>query len=144
MPRPHRPARGGGWGTISIMTEMASLVLYAASPAVTAAFYCALGLELEDEDHGEGPVHFATELGAVHFAIYTAHTPGRARERQSGGSLFPGFYVESLDQVAQALARAGAPVLTEHQQMPWGCRVVAEDPDGRAVEINQKEHCPSS
>jgi lactoylglutathione lyase len=126
------------------MTEMASLVLYAASPPATAAFYRTLGLQLEDEDHGEGPVHFATELGPVHFAIYPAQAPGRATERRSGGSSFPGFYVESLDQVAEALARAGAQMLTGHQQMPWGCRVVTEDPDGRAVEINQRGHCPSS
>jgi lactoylglutathione lyase len=117
------------------MTEMASLVLYAASPPATAGFYRTLGLQLEDEDHGEGPVH---------FAIYPAQAPGRATERRSGGSSFSGFYVESLDQVAEALARAGAQMLTGHQQMPWGCRVVAEDPDGRAVEINQRGHCPSS
>jgi lactoylglutathione lyase len=126
------------------MTEMASLVLYAASPQATAAFYRALGLELADEDHGEGPVHFATELGPVHFAIYPAEAPGRARERRSGGSMCPGFYVQSLDRAAEALAQTGAPVLTGHQQMPWGCRVVAEDPDGRAVEINQRGHCPSA
>ena len=131
-------------GRISIMTEMASLVLYAASPAATAAFYRALGLELEDEDHGEGPLHFATELGPVHFAIYPAETPGRARERRGGGSLFPGFYVESLDRAVQALTRAEAPMLTRHEQMPWGCRAVAEDPDGRAVEVNQRRHCPTS
>lgn len=130
-------------GRISIMTEMASLVLYAASPAATAAFYRALGLGLEDEDHGEGPVHFATELGPVHFAIYPAEAPGRAGERRSGGSFFPGFYVESLDHAVQAVTRAGARILTRHEQMPWGCRVVAEDPDGRAVEVNQRGHCPS-
>jgi lactoylglutathione lyase len=126
------------------MTEMASLVLYAVRPEATAAFYRALGLDLEDEDHGEGPVHFAAELGAVHFAIYPAQTPGRAEERRSGGSMFPGFYVQSLDQAAQALAGAGAQVLTGHEQMPWGCRILAEDPDGRVVEIDQKEHCPGS
>jgi lactoylglutathione lyase len=126
------------------MTQMASLVLYAASPAATAAFYRALGLALEDEDHGEGPVHFAAELGPVHFAIYPAEAAGRAGERRAGGSSFPGFYVESLDHAAQALAQAGAPVLTSHQEMPWGCRIVAEDPDGRAIEINQQGHCPSS
>ena len=126
------------------MTEMASLVLFAASPAATMAFYRAAGLELEAEDHGDGLVHFATELGPVHFAIYPAEVAGRASARRSGGSLFPGFYVESLDRAAEALARAGAPMLTGHQQMPWGCRVVAEDPDGRAVEINQRGHCPSS
>ncbi len=126
------------------MTEMASLVLYAASPQATAAFYRALGLKLADEDHGEGPVHFATELGPVHFAIYPAEEPGRARERRSAGSMFPGFYVQSLDQAAEALAHIGAPVLTGHQQMPWGCRVVAEDPDGRTIEINQRGHCPTA
>jgi lactoylglutathione lyase len=124
------------------MTEMASLVLFAVSPPATAAFYRAIGIELEDEHHGEGPVHFAAELGPVHFAIYPAEAPGRARERRSGGSFFPGFYVPSLDRAAEALSGAGAAILTEHKQMPWGCRIVAEDPDGRAVEINQRGHCP--
>jgi lactoylglutathione lyase len=123
------------------MTEMASLVLFAASPTATAAFYRALGVQLADEYHGEGPVHFATELGPVHFAIYPAEAPGRAPQRRRGGSLFPGFYVESLDRAAMALTEVGAPLLTGHEQMPWGCRIVAEDPDGRAVEINQREHC---
>ena len=38
------------------MTELASVVLFATDPAATAAFYRALGLVLEDEHHGEGPV----------------------------------------------------------------------------------------
>jgi hypothetical protein len=52
-------------------------------------------------------VHFATELGPVHFAIYPAEAPGRSGELRSGGSFFPGFYVESLDRAVQALTRAG-------------------------------------
>jgi hypothetical protein len=32
-------------------------------------------------------------------------------------------------------------VLAEHEQMPWGCRVLLQDPDGRTVEINQRDHC---
>jgi catechol 2,3-dioxygenase-like lactoylglutathione lyase family enzyme len=56
------------------MTEMASLVLYAASPAATAAFYRALGLGLEDEDHGQGPgIHpLADQLTSVNAAQETA------------------------------------------------------------------------
>jgi len=38
------------------MPEVASLVLYANDPARTGAFYTALGLRLEREDHGEGPL----------------------------------------------------------------------------------------
>jgi predicted enzyme related to lactoylglutathione lyase len=127
--------------TISAMTEIASLVLYAGNAESTAAFYRAIGLELEDEVHDEGPVHFAIELGPVHFAIYAADTPGRAPGRRGGGSSFPGFYVESLDRAASALGRMGARRLTEHEEMPWGCRIVFEDPDGRAVEVNQQGHC---
>src|ERR1700733_9089616 len=103
------------------MTELASVVLFAANPTATAAFYSALDLVLEDEHPGEGPIHFATELGPVHFAIYPAHVPGSAPERRTGGNVFPGFYVESLERAVSALKQAGAPILTEHEQMPWGC-----------------------
>lgn len=126
------------------MTEMASLVLYATDLQATAAFYRALGIDLEQEVHDEGPVHFAVELGRVHFAIYAADAVGRAPDRRGGGSSFPGFYVDSLDRAARALADVGTRTLTEHEDMPWGCRIVIEDPDGRAVEVNQQGHCPDS
>ncbi len=126
------------------MTEMASLVLFAASPAATRPSIALSALSWRQRITGDGLVHFATELGPVHFAIYPAEVAGRASARRSGGSLFPAFYVESLDRAAEALARVGAPMLTGHQQTPWGCRVIAEDPDGRALEINQRGHCPRS
>ncbi len=127
------------------MTEIASLVLFAADTGVTGEFYRAIGLDLEEELHEEGSaVHLAVELGPVHFAIYEAATPGHAPERRSVGDMFPGFYVGSLDDVTTALRRLGAPIIREHEDMPWGCRIVVRDPDGRAVEVNQKEHCPST
>jgi predicted enzyme related to lactoylglutathione lyase len=126
------------------MTEFGAFVIYAADAARTAAFYRAVGVGLEHEDHGEGPVHFAAELGGVHFAVYPAEAPGRAPARRAGGGSFPGFYVTSLDQVTAALAGLGAPVLQVHEEMPWGCRILVEDPDGRPVEVNQRDHCPAS
>ncbi len=126
------------------VTEIASLVLFAADADKTAEFYRAIGLEFEHEDHGEGPVHFATELGGVHFAIYPTEVSGRAPARRAVGSSFPGFYVAALDEVTESLRQVGARVVTEHEQMPWGCRVVVEDPDGRAIEINDRAHCPHS
>jgi lactoylglutathione lyase len=130
------------WLEHACVTEIASLVLYAADADKTAEFYRAIGLELADEDHGEGPVHFATDLDGVHFAIYPTAGRGRAPARRVAGSTFPGFYVHALDQVAESLRSMGATVLTEHEQMPWGCRVVVEDPDGRPVEVNDRAHCP--
>jgi lactoylglutathione lyase len=125
------------------MTEIASLVLYAASAPATAEFYRALGLDLEDERHDDGPVHFAVELGPVHFAIYPADSAGQAPPRRGAGSSFAGFYVGSLDTVTAAVTGAGARLLGPHEQMAWGCRTVVEDPDGRPVEINQRGHCPA-
>jgi lactoylglutathione lyase len=124
------------------VTEFGALVIYAADAARTAAFYRAVGVDLEDEDHGEGPVHFAVDLDGVHFAVYPAQTPGRAPARRAGGASFPGFYVTSLDRATAALAELGAPVLQPHENMPWGCRILVEDPDGRQVEVNQRGHCP--
>ena len=124
------------------MARIASLVMFTVDCGKTAEFYRAVGLDLGAEQHDEGPLHFAAELDGVHFAVYQAESAGRAPARRSGGSSFPGFYVASLDDTAAALAGVAAPLLSGHEEMPWGCRIVVEDPDGRPVEINQRDHCP--
>jgi len=124
------------------MIEVGALVLYARDMQETAEFYRNLGIPLEKEDHGEGPIHFATELGVVHYAIYPAQSPGSAPERRSSGDTFHGFFVDSLDAVVDRLKSTGAHILSDHEVMPWGCRIVVRDPDGRAVEVNQRGHCP--
>lgn len=123
--------------------EVASLVLFASDLEESAAFFRAIGVPLEEEDHDEGPTHWATELGPVHFAIYQAEDGlgGRAAELRSASSTFPGFYVDSLDDVVGRLQHRGTSFLETHQVRPWGCRVIVEDPDGRAIEINQRGHC---
>jgi predicted enzyme related to lactoylglutathione lyase len=128
------------------MVTVSSLVLFATDLGATTAFYRAVGLPLEDEDHGEGPAHAAAELGDVHFAIYPAgeRLGARAPAWRSASSDFPGFYVDSLDEVLGALTTLGAAVRESHQVRPWGCRILAEDPDGRTVEINQQGHCPDA
>lgn len=123
------------------MTEIGSLVLFSTDHERTAAFYRAIGVELEHEDHDDGPAHHAVELGPVHFAIYAAESAGRAPQRRAGGSTFPGFFVDSLDTTAATLTEMAAALLGQHEQMPWGCRMVFEDPDGRPVEVNQRGHC---
>jgi lactoylglutathione lyase len=124
------------------MTEVASIVLFTDKLEPTIGFYRAVGVDLEDEDHGDGLVHAATDLGDVHFAVLAAGDPSQGKpDWRSGGSTFVGFYVESLDRTSESLKSLGSPVLIEHQVRPWGCRMVFDDPDGRAVEINQLGHC---
>jgi predicted enzyme related to lactoylglutathione lyase len=123
---------------------MTSLILYAADPEAAAAFYRAIELGLEEQADRDGIPCLATDLGSVHFVIYPAEVLDRAGERGSAGSFCLGFDVESLDRAVEALAWLEAQILTGHEQTPWGCRIVAEDPDGRAVELSQCGHCPCS
>lgn len=123
--------------------EVGALVLYARDIGRTSKFYRALGIPLDYEDHGEGQVHFATELGRVHFAVYSATSGGVVPPRHSAGDSFHGFFVDSLENVRERLKAVGVKQLSGHERMPWGCRFVVEDPDGRAVEINQRRHCPA-
>ena len=126
------------------MIEVGAVVLYAKDLETTSEFYRTIGVPLEREDHGEGPIHFAAELGPVHFAVYPASSGGPASVRRSAGDSFHGFFVDSLERVQSALEMSGAPQIAGHEVMPWGCRIVAQDPDGRAIEINQRGHCSSA
>ncbi len=130
------------WQTRRVL-EVSSIVLFAGDAERTAAFYRALGIPLDDEDHGDGPVHRAADVGGVHFAVFQAagDPASRAPTWRDAGSDFQGFFVASLENTVGALRAFGASILTEHEARPWGCRAIAEDPDGRAVEINQRSHC---
>lgn len=50
-----------------------------------------------------------------------------------------GFTVESVDTVVEAARQAGAAILSSPASGPWGYRAVLGDPDGRRVELVQKD-----
>jgi len=114
------------------------------------AFYRALGVPLADEDHGDGQRHAAADVGGVHVAVFPGggadgtgpDSAGPDGAWRAAGSTFTGFWVESLADTRAALVAARAEIPQEHQRREWGCRIVATDPDGRAVEVNQRGHCP--
>jgi len=123
------------------MTEIGSLVLFSTNYDRTVEFYNAVRCALEHEDHDDGPAHHAVELGAVHFAVYPAESVGQAPGRRTGASTFPEFFVDSLDDTAALVTPLSEAVLEGRETMPWGCRMVFADPDGRPVEVNQRDHC---
>jgi catechol 2,3-dioxygenase-like lactoylglutathione lyase family enzyme len=124
------------------MSEVASIVLLSDHLDETVAFYRSLGVPLEEEDHGGGVMHAAGELNGLHLAVLACRGASPSPTWRSGGSTFVGFWVQSLEEVVAALQVTGAEVLAGHERREWGCRVVLLDPDGRAVEINQRDHCP--
>ena len=116
-----------------------ALILMTSRLDQTLAFYQALGLPLDVDDHGDdddGPVHYACEIGPCHFAIFPAND-GDAPHRRTGGATMLGFRVDDLDATLLAVQRTGARVIWEPHLAPWGRRAVVSDPDGRSVEINE-------
>jgi lactoylglutathione lyase len=119
------------------MPKIGALVLFASDIGRTVAFYRALGLPLQVDDHGtdEGPLHYACDLDGCHFAVFPADGEGKSPGLRQSGSSFPGFTVESVEETVEAARAFGARVIQEPSVYPWGLRAVLEDPDGRSVEV---------
>ncbi len=114
-----------------------ALVLFSANLDRAVAFYRAIGIPLDTEQHDDGPPHYACELGDTHFAVFPAPT-GTAPPYRAGGCTFPGFVVESVVESLNAARLLEAPVRQEPEHYAWGLRAVIEDPDGRPIEIFER------
>ncbi len=120
-----------------VITDVGALVLYTGRLDEVVAFYRAIGVPLVPEDHGDGVQHYACELGCTHFAVFES-AAGSALPHGSGGSIFFGLTVGSVeDAVGKARAR-GAQVVEEPTRYPWGVRALVADPDGRTIELFQR------
>lgn len=97
-------------------------------------FYGSLGIELAQEQHGKGPIHFAGQIGDAVLEVY----PLAEDDIPADGTTRLGFAVEKVTEVVQTLQAFGTPVVTEPKATPWGFRAVVRDPDGRAVELYQR------
>src|SRR5260370_42127152 len=79
------------------------VVIRSADLERAARFYGALGLSFVKEKHGDGPEHYAGEIGPTVFEIY----PCTSEARSSAGVRF-GFRVPSLEAALAALTAQGA------------------------------------
>jgi lactoylglutathione lyase len=97
-------------------------------------FYQTLGIELAQEQHGKGPVHFSGGVGGVVIEVYPLPDDGTPVD----ASTRLGFAVENLTQIVQALQGIGTKIVTPAMMKAWGLQAVVRDPDGRAVEFSQR------
>lgn len=100
-------------------------------------FYRLLGLKLEKEDHDGGPIHYACDLGNIHFALFEAESD----QEFSAGCLkqsMVGFEMKDLNSVMSLIKETEYKVLKDIENVPWGRRAIIEDPCGRPIELNQK------
>ena len=98
------------------------------------AFYQLLGIEMAEEKHGKGPVHFAGRAGDLVIEVYPLSDDGTHVDT----STRLGFAVENLAEVVQKVQGIGIEVVTPSRETAWGLQAVVRDPDGRAVELSQK------
>ena len=119
------------------VTDLGALILFTDNLETVVKFYTAIGVPLGLEQHDDGPLHYACELGQTHFAIF-ASSSGVADEFRSGGSSLPGFTVNSLEAAFEASKSVEAEIIQGPTEYPWGWRALVKDPDGRVLELFQR------
>lgn len=99
------------------------------------AFYRLFDLSFEYHQHGQGPFHYSTDIGGIVFEIYPL--PKYIEEADITTRL--GFEVENLEQLIEKLLEIGVRIVSMPQVTAYGYRAIVEDPDGRKIELLQKE-----
>ncbi len=115
--------------------QLSLVVIRTHQPERVRDFYEALGLRFREEKHGNGPIHFSARVGPAVFEVY----PLPKSIEKVDATTRVGFTVEGLDETIQRMKAAGVPVAAEPKQTEWGYGAVVKDPDGRSVELNQKQ-----
>jgi predicted enzyme related to lactoylglutathione lyase len=115
--------------------QLSLVVIKTNQTQLVKSFYEALGLQFGEERHGNGPLHFSAHVGQTVFEIY----PLPKSIEKADPTTRLGFTVEGLDETIRRLKAAGVPVATEPKRTEWGYGAVVKDPDGRSVELNQKQ-----
>ncbi len=113
------------------MARLSLLVLRCIDIEATRAFYERLGLRFERERHANGPEHLACADGEVTLELYPARGP---TDRDVGRI---GLAVDSIEQSVAAVLAGGARLRSAPRHTEHGLRAEVEDPDGRAVELEQ-------
>ena len=110
------------------------IVLRASDAARTRRFYEALGLQFAAEQHEQGVLHYACEIGGLVLEIY----PGRKAappEADAAGATMLGLRVGDVDRAHAAAVELGAKSRRPPVDAPSGRRAVVEDFDGRVIEL---------
>ena len=112
------------------------VVLRAEDPDALVAFYEALGLTFDREQHDRGPPHHSSRTGQVVMEIYPmqSHAPTTSTRI--------GFVVDDLARSCAIAARSGR-IIRSPTPGPLGLGAVIEDPAGHKVELVQRRSISS-
>jgi catechol 2,3-dioxygenase-like lactoylglutathione lyase family enzyme len=116
---------------------LSGVIVVSTEPSRLVRFYRdILGVPLAEERHGDSELHWACELGDVHFAIHPAGDyPGEAT---TAGAVKIAFMVFDLDPLVVWLAEHGVELCYPPQRFGAESRITAiHDPDGNLVELTE-------
>jgi len=109
--------------------RVAYVVLRCADLERSRRFYEGLGLRLSPEQHGNGPKHYACDVGGMILELYPLS------DKQTSG-LRLGLVVSDLDRILESLRALGAVVgaIGSDGSSP----VTVIDPDGHRIALEQE------
>lgn len=115
------------------MPSLNLVVIRTADLDRACCFYEVLGLKLQREQHGKGPLHFSADVDGITFEIYPQGSD------PSTAGLRLGFQVPSVDETIIGVKQIGGSVRSEPANTAWGYRAVVVDFDGHRIEITQPD-----
>jgi lactoylglutathione lyase len=93
----------------------------------TRSFFELLGLQFNEEKHGDGPLHYSSVIHDVVLEIYQG--------KSANENLTIGFCVNDLNDIKNRLPGFGADVITEPS--PDKPYLIIRDIDGRTIILTQ-------
>jgi catechol 2,3-dioxygenase-like lactoylglutathione lyase family enzyme len=116
---------------------LSGLILVSERPERLADFYRdVLGLPLAEERHGDSALHWACELGDVHFAIHPA--ADYEGEPTATGAVKLAFMIFDLAGFVRWLETRGVPLCYPPAEFGTESRITAiRDPDGNLIELTE-------
>lgn len=97
-------------------------------------FYQGLGIQLVEEQHGNGPIHYSYVQDQLVIEIYPGDE-GSLPGWKNAGAMMLGFYVKDIKEIIDQIDILKGKVISNRTENKRGFRAVLEDPDGRRIEL---------
>ena len=110
------------------------IVIKTKAPGILKDQYEFLGLIFKYHRHGNGPLHYSSELNGLTFEIY----PLPKSREVADNTLRLGFEVEGLAEVVKIASSSNWIIKSEPKLTNWGYIAVLQDIDGRKIELKEK------
>ncbi|HKY42983.1 MAG TPA: VOC family protein [Pyrinomonadaceae bacterium] len=119
----------------SLIEFVSAVLIYSTNVDRSSQFYGdVLGIPLEEEIHGEGPVHYGCELGDIHFAIHPSTEISATGE--AGHRFKLAFTIFSTEALLERLSLHGIPILYS-KKTEFAVFTAIRDPDGNHLEFTE-------